>query len=57
MFYQGKSGKFWIYADRVCLPQSVLAEHAEDFVQDMVQAFQLMHDMQDKLNKEKEEMN
>ena len=57
MFYQGKSGKFWIYADRICLPQSVLAEHAEDFVQDMVQAFQLMREMQDKLNKEKEGMN
>lgn len=57
MFYQGKSGKFWIYADRVCLPQSVLSEKAEDFVQDMAKAFQLMHKMQDELNKEKEGMN
>lgn len=53
MFYQGKSGKFWIYADRVCWPMCTLSEQAEDFVQDVARAFELMHEMQDKMIEEK----
>lgn len=47
--YEGKTGEYWVYEDRILVPSCMRAEQADDYITDLAKALDMMHRQQDKL--------